>query len=85
MARKLFYCSLFEKHKNDIKKTWLNIKEILTKKEVTKGYPKIFTNNGKQASDKATIALEFKKYFSQIRPNLAQKINFKKMHHLKNI
>ena len=73
MAKKLFYCSLFKKHKNDIKKTWLNIKEIITKKEVTKGYPEIFTINGKQASDKATIALEFNKYFSQIGPDLAQK------------
>ena len=61
MAKKLFYCSLFEKHKNDLKKTWLYIKEILTKKEVTKRYPEIFTINGKQASDKATIALEFNK------------------------
>ena len=51
MPKKLFYCSLFEKHKSDIKKTWLNIKEILTKKEVTKGYPEIFTINGKQASE----------------------------------
>ena len=74
MAKKLFYCSLFEKHKNDIKKSWLNIKEILTKKEVTKGYPEIFTINCKQASYKATIALEFNKTNSQIGPNLAQKI-----------
>ena len=63
MAKKLFYCSLFEKHENDKKKTWLNNKEILTKKETTKGYSEIFIINGEQASDKATIALEFNKYF----------------------
>ena len=68
MAKKIFYCSLFEKYKNDIKKTWLNVKEILTKKEVTKGFSGNFHYNGKQASDKARIAVEFNKYFSQIGP-----------------
>ena len=27
MAKKQFYCSLFDQHKNDVEKTWLNIKE----------------------------------------------------------
>ena len=63
MAKKMFYCSLFEKHKNDIKKTWVNIKEVLANKGATKGYLDIFIMKGEQANNKAKIPLEFKKYF----------------------
>ena len=44
-AKRLYYRSLFQEHKNDGKKTWENLKEIINKRpNINKQFPSLFTD-----------------------------------------
>ena len=75
MAKNIYYYSIFEKYKNDIKKVWLNIGEILNKKKSKKAYPAKFLIEDNLTTDKNDIAQAFNKYFSDIGTKLAEKIS----------
>ena len=74
LAKKSYYDDCFDKFRNDIKKTWLTIKEILQKSNKTKSFPNSFMINNTNIRDPHVIANEFNKYFVNIGPNLAENI-----------
>jgi hypothetical protein len=74
MAKANYYHSCFEKYKNDIKSTWMTIKEVINRTNKTKKFPESFKINNENVSDNKIIANEFNKYFTQIGPALANNI-----------
>ena len=74
-AKKLYYNNCFESCKNDIKATWKNINIILNRTKKKKDFPKHFLVNGDSVSDPAEIVNKFNFYFTNIGPELAQKID----------
>ena len=66
------YKSLFNEHKNNIRKSWDIIKEIINKKSSRKCQSQFKVNN-KLTSDSEKIANGFNKYFVEVGPTLAQK------------
>ena len=74
-AKKMYFQQCFDKFRNDIKKTWTTIKEILNKKTSKEDLPKSFILNGSQIDNDKTIADEFNSYFTNIGPKLASHIS----------
>ena len=73
-AKAKYHHEQFEKYKNDIKKTWKHIKEIVSKKNKSSQMPKYFIDNSKILTDDIDIADCFNNYFSHIGPSLAKSI-----------
>ena len=73
-AKKIYYFKCFERFKNDMKKTWSMIKEVINKSKNKQDFPKYFLINEEQISDPLTIANRFNEYFVNIGPNLANRI-----------
>ena len=61
----------FEKHKNNIKKTWSIIKEIINETTMTEQFPNSFKIDGTTVTDKTDIANQFNLFFTNIGPKLA--------------
>ena len=74
LAKRSFYESCFLKFKNDIKQTWITIKNILNKNSVQNKFPEYFLINGKHVSDPGVIANSFNMYYTNIGPDLAASI-----------
>ena len=75
LAKKSYYHSCFENFKKDIKNTWLTIKQIINKHSDTKAFPKYFLIENTKITDPVQIANSFNRYFIEIGPSLAAKIN----------
>ena len=73
-AKKMYYESQFEKHKNDTRKTWGLINTILNKKKTVKELPEFFKIRNRQITNKQEIAQEFNHFFANIGEELADKI-----------
>ena len=74
-AKKTYYYLCFTKYKNDLKNTWITIKDILNKKSNNKhNFPEHFKIDGSTVSDKETIANKFNLFFCNIGPNVANNI-----------
>ena len=72
LAKRHYYENCFNNYKNDIKKTWITIKEILCKHKKKDELPTEFLINGTLIeSNVQTISDEFNKYFVNIGPSLA--------------
>ena len=72
-AKVLYYGSIFEQYKNDIKNTWKNISLLISKsnkKEINQ-----ITVNGTKIKDKLAMANEFNIYFANIGHKLAETID----------
>ena len=70
-----YYSNLIIKYKNDIKKTWQVMKELLGKtKTTTNNLPKKIIVNNNEIKDKKAIAEYFNKFFVNVGPNLASSI-----------
>ncbi len=57
-----------------LKKTWKTIIEILNKTKKKKSFPDTFFDDEDQITDKLEIANKFNVFFTNICPNLANKI-----------
>ena len=69
-----YYNNLLLDVKNDMKKYWSTLKEIIGKNNV-KNYPSFFTSeDGTSETDHLTIAENFNTFFAEIGPKLARKI-----------
>ena len=68
-AEKQHYDNLFDANKNNIKKSWELISEIINKKKPQNIIPK-FTDN----DDDKSIADKFNRFFVNVGPSLASKI-----------
>ena len=73
--KKQHYTHEFAKYKNDIRKTWDTLKDIMNKKKSKEEFPTYFLNNGKYACDAKNIADKFNEYFTEIGPSLASEID----------
>jgi hypothetical protein len=76
-AKAKYYYTKFEKSKNDSKKTWSTINEVLNKSTANNTIEYIHHNNTK-IEDKKHIANCFNAYFSNIGTNMASKIEINK-------
>ena len=73
-AKRLYYLKIFEKFKNDMKNTWVSIKEILNKTNAKKEFPGYFIVNDVKVTDPQVIANHFNEFFAEIGTNLANRI-----------
>ena len=64
-AKHDYYTNIFNRHKNDIKKTWLLINETLNR-NLKKQSTHEFLIIGKMISDPIIIANKFNQYFAHI-------------------
>jgi hypothetical protein len=70
-----FYNREFDKNKNDIKKTWDTISDVLNKSKLHNEFPTYFNIDGNRISNVSDIASHFNDFFINIGPNLARNIN----------
>ena len=75
LAKKHYHQSCFHRFKNDIKKTWDSINDIVNRTSEKQNLPNSFNINGEEISEPRRIADEFNEYFINLGPNLAEKIN----------
>ena len=74
-SKKNYYAKLINKYKNNIKKTWQVIKEIIGKtKLISNNLPRRLIVNETEISDQKDIAKHFNEYFINVGPNLASNI-----------
>ncbi len=74
LAKQIYYKSCFDLYKNDIKKTWSTINNILSRKRRKKIFSDIFRDNEEVITNKLDIANRFNEYFINIGSTLANKI-----------
>ena len=78
MAKINYYNHQFDMFKNDMRKTWMKINEIINKDKKKKNFPEQFLIDDKLISDKSMITNKFNQYFVEIGPKLAEKISLPK-------
>ena len=74
-AKREYYVHEFTKYKNDIRKTWDILKDIINTKKSKSDFPPYFTDLGIKISGSKTIADKFNEYFTKIGPELARSID----------
>ena len=74
-AKKEFYRNEFNKHKNDIRKTWDTLKEIINKKTFKSDIPSSFVHEGVEIIGLKNVAEKLNQYFTEIEPKLAKSID----------
>ena len=62
--KNIYFESRFEKHKNNIKKTWSVIKDIINKTTMTEQFPYSFKIDGTTVTDKMDNANQFNLFFT---------------------
>ena len=74
-AKQMYYHTIFDKYKNNIKGTWSTIKSLLNRVRVKSEFPEYFMIENKLVSDKSTLSNKFNEFYTNIGPNLAKEIN----------
>lgn len=77
----MYYNEKFSSCKNDIKRTWRNINDILHKTENISQYPDKFDDENASFSNPHSIANAFNISFTNLGPSLAEKISNHSTHH----
>ena len=77
-AKNLYYGREFEKHKNDSRKTWSTLKNLISKNKHSNEFPSYFLINSIKETEPKIIANRFKEFFTNIVPLLANKIRANK-------
>ena len=75
-AKYTYYHCHFETLKNNMKKTWQFINDILHKKKNSKSYPDHFNANGITITEPTEIANGFNSFFTNIGEELASNISY---------
>ena len=73
LAKNMYYTNMFYKSKNDSKKTWKQINDLISSRNQYKQH-NYFKTNDSILTDHTDIANNFNSYFTNIGPNLANKI-----------
>ena len=73
-AKFLYYNLEFTRYKEDIKKTWETINDVMNKSKLQSKFPSYFNINGTKLTGKKNIATEFNKFFINIVQKLASEI-----------
>ena len=76
-AKKEYYANKITRHKNDIKKTWGIISEIMNKGRKKSNFPPFFEVDNKKITERKDIANEFNKFFATVGQKLADEIDQK--------
>ena len=73
-AKKSYYESVLMNCKNDIKNTWIVIKELLNKDKSIECFPEYFVVDGRKITDKQEIVNAFNKFFTSndLSPSINQ-------------
>ena len=74
LAKKTYVMKQFNTCKNDSRKTWKNINDLISNRKV-KTSPTYFKDEHVMVTDKLEIANKFNLYFTNIGPNLAKDIH----------
>ena len=74
-SEKIYYSTLLDKEKNNIKGTWKILNTIIRKGQQSSPLPDKFMSNGKTVTHKKYIANGFNDFFVNVGPNLAKDIN----------
>ena len=74
-AKREYYVHEFTKYKNDIRKTWDTLKDIINTKKSKSNFPTYSTNLGIKIPGSKTIADKFNEYFTKIGPELVRSID----------
>ena len=72
--KKLFYHKKFTDYKNDARKTWSTINDVLARKKVKNTFPDYFLVKNHEVSNKQHLANEFNEFFTGIGPELSEQI-----------
>ena len=81
IQKKLHFSKLILKYKNNIKKTWQIIKEAIGKEKRSQHrFPTKIVVDKESITNIHSIAENFNKFFTEIGPNLANKINPSRKH-----
>ena len=75
-SKKNYYQNYFSKHKEDLKKTWEGIREIINIKSKNNDHPTCITHNNKNITDPTDIADTFNDYYTSIAENILAKRKF---------
>ena len=75
LAKVKYFQHCFNKYKQDARKTWLTINTVLNRVDNKKEFPKYFIVDNNHIYDQDKVANEFNKFFVNIGPNLAERIN----------
>jgi len=75
LAKKQYYHSCFLKFKDDIKKTWSCINEIMNRTKKKKELPKQFLVNNNYITNPITISNGFNNFFINIGKTLSETIH----------
>ena len=73
-AEKNFYDHLLQRHMGDIKNTWKTINHIIGKGKMCNSFPKEFIDDGITISTLQEICDRLNRFFTEIGPKLAEKI-----------
>ena len=73
-AKRMYYENTFEKNKNDSRKTWNTLNEIINKRKKTNDMPLSFTDSCGRTVSGHEIAQGFNEYFSTIGSELEKSI-----------
>ena len=73
LAKKMHYTNMFHKSKNDSKKTWKQINDLISSRKQYKQH-NYFKANDSILTDHTDIANNFNLYFTNIGPNLANEV-----------
>ena len=74
-AKATYYNLQFSKYRNDIRKTWENIADVINKSKIQKQFLTYFNVNETKITNKKEIATQFNNFFINIGPHLANKLN----------
>ena len=74
-AKILHYKKIFEESKNNMKKTWDTIFELIGKTKSKQEFPDFFMKDGKKIIGNENISNSFNDFFSSIGSQLASKID----------
>ena len=72
-AEKDYYDRLFQENKDNLKKSWCILKEIINKKK-SASINSVFRINNKIVTDKTSISNGFNSFFVNVGPDLAKNI-----------
>ena len=73
-SEKKYHCDLLSKYKNNSKRLWAVIKNVINKKRKNKFQDKFQLNDGSITSDMKIISNKFNDFFINVGPSLSRKI-----------
>ena len=73
-VKQAFYHNKFNEYKNDARKTWSTINDVLARKKVKNTFPDYFLVKNHEVTNKQHLANEFNDFFTGIGPKLSEQI-----------